>query len=94
MRNSVIKDMISNPNRSLKRHEDKRAKIDYMKIHSYEDTIEVEGYWTDEPEITQTLVVCLGSWDGGADDHIAYYMDGAPLKVGMTICGNFVVTKV
>ena len=60
-------------------------------------TVDVEGYFDDEPDIIYPVVVALEAWDG-VEDHedegIFFYMDGEPLKVGAVVADNFVITKV
>ena len=60
------------------------------------ETINVEGYWKEDPETRYWFKVSLGSWDGYEDDKdrdIFYYTDGEPLNIGDTIAGGFVVTN-
>ena len=60
-------------------------------------TVDVEGYFDDEPDNIYCVVVALEEWDG-VEDHedegIFFYMDGEPLKVGAVVADNFVITKV
>jgi len=60
------------------------------------ETINVQGYWKEDPETLYWVTVSLGSWDGYEDDKdrdIFYYTDGEPLNIGDTIAGDFVVTN-
>ena len=60
-------------------------------------TVNVTGYWTNEPERQFDMTVALGEWDGvedAEDERIFFYMDRAPLSVGQTIAENFVVTAI
>jgi hypothetical protein len=60
-------------------------------------TVDVEGYFDDEPDNIYSVVVALEAWDG-VEDHedegIFFYMDGEPLKVGAVVADNFVITEV
>lgn len=60
-------------------------------------TVNVTGYWTNEPERHLSMTVALDSWDGvedAADERIFFYMDKAPLSVGQTIAEDFVVLAI
>lgn len=59
--------------------------------------VTVNGHWVDEPAITYTVRVSLGSWDEQEDERdsqIFYYTDGEPLNVGDVIASDFVVTEI
>lgn len=61
------------------------------------ETIEVSGYWQEEPERCFDVTIALGSWDGeldAEDEEIFYYMDGEPVTTGTVIGDGFVIKEV
>jgi hypothetical protein len=60
-------------------------------------TVEVEGYFDDEPQNIYSVVVALEEWDG-VEDHedegIFFYMDEEPLEVGAVVADGFVITQI
>lgn len=60
-------------------------------------TVEVTGYWIDEPEHIFDVTVALGTWDGvedAQDESIFYYMDNEPLTIGSIISEGFIVKQI
>jgi hypothetical protein len=60
-------------------------------------TVEVEGYFDDEPQNIYSVVIALEEWDGvedAEDEGIFFYMDEEPLEVGAVVADGFVITKV
>lgn len=60
-------------------------------------TVDVEGYFVDEPDNLYNVVIALEEWDGiedAEDEGIFFYMDGEPLEVGAVVADNFVITKI
>ena len=60
-------------------------------------TVDVEGYFDDEPDTIYSVVVALEAWDGvedAEDEGIFFYMDGELLEVGAVVADNFVITEV
>jgi len=60
-------------------------------------TVDVEGYFDDEPQNIYSVVVALEEWDG-VEDHedegIFFYMDDEPLEVGAVVGDSFVITQI
>ena len=60
-------------------------------------TVDVEGYFDDEPQNRYSVVIALEEWDGvedAEDEGIFFYMDEEPLEVGAVVGDNFVITKI
>ena len=60
-------------------------------------TVDVEGYFDDEPDNIFSVVVALEAWDGvedAEDEGIFFYMDGEPLKVCAVVAHNYVITEI
>ena len=57
-------------------------------------TINVTGYWLDQPHEECAYQVALGSCDGNHDAAVLHYMGGEPLNVGDVIAGDFRVTAI
>ena len=59
--------------------------------------VEVEGYWSDQPDVgTTNVLVCIGDpphEDDQDNDDIFYYTNGKPVNVGDRL-SEFVVTHV
>ncbi len=57
--------------------------------------LSVSGYWQDEPEHVFHVLVSPDKWKGDENDnHVFFYMDGAPLQTGDIIADDFCVLTV
>lgn len=78
-KNPVVRALISNPNRSLKRHEDKRSKRDYLE-KLYDEGVIVQNTEEAPTKITYTFYIKTFSEDAPGDTTETVVWRGLTLK--------------